>query len=117
MDQVKIRGYRVEPGEIEQALLQIPGINQSCVIVRERLAETGSIKYLAAYYVLDGDIAAPTQEVIILDKLSAVLPEYMIPGALVAMGALPLTINGKLDKEALPDPDFNFGEKDLMLLP
>jgi thioesterase domain-containing protein len=104
---VKIRGYRIELGEIENALLRIEGIKQSCVLAKERKTGTGSSKYLVAYYVLDNKNDALT-ETIILDKLSQLLPEYMAPGVLVEMDAFPLTINGKLDKKALVDPDFNF---------
>jgi amino acid adenylation domain-containing protein len=103
-DQVKIRGYRIELGEIEHALAQVPGIKQSCVLVKERETESGSTKYLVGYYVLD-TAKILTQEVI-QEKLSTVLPEYMVPTAFVAMDSFPLTINGKLDKRALPDPDF-----------
>ncbi len=105
-DQVKIRGFRIELGEIEQALLQIPGIRQCCVLGKERKTETDSNKYLVAYYVADNNCETHTQAGI-LDKLSQTLPEYMVPRALVVMEFFPLTINGKLDKRALPDPDFS----------
>ncbi len=105
-DQVKIRGFRIELGEIESAITQIPGIRQSCVLVKERKTESGIGKYLVAYYVLDGSDELLTQTVI-LNKLSQELPEYMLPSALVSIGSLPLNINGKLDKRALPDPDFS----------
>jgi amino acid adenylation domain-containing protein len=106
-DQVKIRGYRIELGEIEHALTQIKGIKQSCVLTKEKKTEAGSTKYLAGYYVLDSDEPnIPAQEVI-LEQLSMVLPDYMVPTALVAMESFPLTVNGKLDRHALPDPDFN----------
>jgi amino acid adenylation domain-containing protein len=108
-DQVKIRGYRIELGEIENALAQIAGIEQSCVLAKERKTESGSTKYLVGYYVLD-TAKILTQEVI-QEKLSTVLPEYMVPTAFVAMDSFPLTINGKLDKRALPDPDVNSGEE------
>jgi amino acid adenylation domain-containing protein/non-ribosomal peptide synthase protein (TIGR01720 family) len=107
-DQVKIRGYRIELGEIENALAQIAGIEQSCVLAKERKTESGSTKYLVGYYVLD-TAKILTQEVI-QEKLSTVLPEYMVPAAFVAMDSFPLTINGKLDKRALPDPDVQASE-------
>ncbi len=112
-DQVKIRGFRIELGEIEHSLTQISGIKQSCVLAKERKTETSSNKYLVGYYVLDGsdDTLTPT---IILDRLSQVLPEYMIPSALVVLGSLPLTINGKVDKRMLPDPDFIQTTEDYM---
>jgi len=104
-DQVKIRGFRIELGEIESVLVSIPGIKQCCVIVKERLTESGKYKYLLAYYVLDNSetVLTPT---LILEHLSQVMPEYMVPSACVPLAALPMTVNGKLDKEALPD--FNF---------
>ncbi|MEP7141396.1 MAG: amino acid adenylation domain-containing protein [Ferruginibacter sp.] len=105
-DQVKIRGYRIELGEIEHALAQIAGIKQSCVVAKERKTQSGSTKYLVGYYVLNNNGDALTQTVI-SDKLLQVLPEYMVPGTLVAMESLPLSINGKLDKRALPDPGFS----------
>ena len=100
-EQVKLRGYRIELGEIEHALSGIGGIHQSCVVARERKTELGSSKYLVGYYVLDNNAERLTPAVI-LAKLSAVLPEYMVPAALVAVESFPLTINGKLDKGGLP---------------
>ena len=110
-DQVKIRGYRIELGEIEHALSEIPGIKQSSVLANERQTDAGSIKYLAAYYVLDDDHQTLSQNTI-LDKLSKVLPVYMLPGGLMAMEAFPLTVNGKLDKRALPSPQLGFKGED-----
>ncbi|MEO5681009.1 MAG: amino acid adenylation domain-containing protein [Chitinophagaceae bacterium] len=104
-EQVKIRGFRIEPGEIEQALLQIPGISQSCVLVKERPTAAGTTKYLVAYYVPEDNKESISPKSI-TETLSQLLPEYMVPGILVAMNALPFTINGKLDKKSLPDPDF-----------
>jgi len=109
-DQVKIRGYRIELGEIEHALTQVPGIKQSCVLARERGTATGSNKYLVGYYVVDSDGEEATQTAI-LEKLSALLPDYMVPSTWLEMESFPLTINGKLDKRALPDPDFRSGEE------
>ncbi|MFW0740043.1 non-ribosomal peptide synthetase, partial [Flavobacterium sp. T12S277] len=103
-DQVKIRGYRIELGEIEYALSGIPGIVQSCVLVKERDTAGGVVKSLVGYYVLDHGEDVLDQGMI-LDELSRLLPDYMVPGALVVMDSFPLTINGKLDKRSLPDPD------------
>jgi amino acid adenylation domain-containing protein len=104
-DQVKVRGYRIEMGEIEQVMLQIVGIRQVCVLAKEKKTGTSSTKYLVGYYALEDNTAAFDQS-IILRKLSQVLPEYMIPASLIQMEFFPLTVNGKLDKGALPDPDF-----------
>jgi len=104
-DQVKIRGFRIELGEIESVLSGVKGIRQCCVVVKERETGSGNYNYLAAYYVLDNTATGPTQAVI-LEQLAKSLPEYMVPGACMRLDALPVTINGKLDKTALPD--FNF---------
>ncbi|NOU19051.1 MAG: amino acid adenylation domain-containing protein [Bacteroidales bacterium] len=105
-DQVKIRGHRIELSEVEHALNQIQGVKQSCVLVKERKTETDSSNYLVGYYVLE-NIDNTISQVTILSKLSLVLPEYMMPSALVAMESFPLTINGKLDKRNFPEPDFH----------
>jgi hypothetical protein len=104
-DQVKIRGYRIELTEIEHALTQVDGIKQSCVLVRERNTETGKNKYLVGYYRSDRTATVAVTQEVILEKLSLILPEYMIPVVFVEVESFPLTINGKLDKRALPDPD------------
>lgn len=104
-DQVKIRGYRIEPGEIEQALLQIEGIRQACVIAKDRQVDAGKVSYLVAYYIVDGN--SELKEETITETLSMLLPEYMVPGILLKLDEFPLTANGKLNKEALPDPGFN----------
>jgi hypothetical protein len=107
-EQVKIRGYRVEPAEIEEALSKIEGIAQCCVVVKERSTESGVNKYLVGYYVSrDGSV----EQEQIFSKLSEILPEHMIPTALVELESFPLTINGKLDKRALPDPDLTSSEE------
>ena len=96
--QVKIRGYRIELGEIEQALLGQPGVRQAVVIDRER--EGG--RYLAAYVVCrDGE---PLSAEGLRQGLSSRLPEYMVPASFTAIEAVPLTLNGKLDRRALPEP-------------
>ena len=103
--QVKIRGHRIELGEIENALSSYDGIKQSVVLVREHTntdSTTTGNKYLVGYYVAEHTIAS--QE--ILNYLQTKLPEYMVPSILVKIDKLPLTVNGKLDRKALPDPEF-----------
>ncbi|PWJ87911.1 amino acid adenylation domain-containing protein, partial [Flavobacterium araucananum] len=111
-DQVKIRGYRIELGEIEHALSGIEGISQSCVLVKERESLSGVVKSLVGYYVPDERGDSDLDKGMILEQLSIVLSEYMIPAALVSMESFPLTINGKLDKRSLPDPDFSSATED-----
>ncbi|REC41714.1 non-ribosomal peptide synthetase, partial [Chryseobacterium pennipullorum] len=97
--QVKIRGYRIELGEIENQLLGYPGISQVAVLAKENNA---GLKYLAGYYVSEAEI----DPLKLSENLSASLPEYMVPAVYIHLTSLPLTINGKLDKKALPEPDF-----------
>jgi len=103
--QVKIRGYRIELGEIEKALSSYEGIKKSVVIAKEHNNNTGLLianKYLAGYYI--SDIKLDEKEV--LRYLSSKLPEYMMPAVLMHIDNLPLTINGKLDRQALPEIGF-----------
>ena len=100
--QVKIRGYRIELGEIESKLSGYPGIKQVVVLAKERIVDQTGDKYLLAYYVSDKKL----NETKIQSYLAAQLPEYMLPQKLIHINNLPLTVNGKLDKNALPDPEF-----------
>ena len=97
-EQVKVRGYRIELGEIEAALSQCAGVREAAVTVHE---DVPGDKRLVAY--LAADDALPTDE--IRSRLSAALPDYMVPSAYVRLPALPLTANGKIDRAALPPPD------------
>ena len=110
-DQVKVRGYRIELGEVEHALSEIPGIKQGCVLARERETESGISKYLVGYYVVDSE-KVDLSEGDIGERLSEKLPDYMVPTTLVSLESFPLTINGKLDKRALPDPEFSSSDED-----
>ncbi|MFE7796363.1 amino acid adenylation domain-containing protein [Nocardia sp. NPDC057440] len=100
--QVKIRGFRIELGEIEAALLALPQIAQAVVIA---LSDPRIGDRLVAYLVA-ADPGSDTDGVSVKAALSAVLPSYMVPSAYVMLDALPLTANGKLDRKALPEPEF-----------
>ena len=107
--QVKIRGYRIELGEIESILSLYEGIKQSVVLARDHKGKDEVVsnnKYLVGYYVSELKL----DEDDILNYLGARLPEYMVPSILVYLNELPLTINGKLDRKALPDPEFGSRE-------
>ncbi|MCB0566208.1 MAG: amino acid adenylation domain-containing protein, partial [Phaeodactylibacter sp.] len=97
--QLKIRGYRVEPGEIEEALMQHPAV-QSCVVVGKDIeGRKELIAYLAAK---EGEKTAIPA---LRNFLSETLPDYMVPAYFVELEALPLTSHDKVDREALPEPD------------
>ena len=100
--QVKIRGFRVELGEIEAVLHQYPSLAEAVVLSHEN--DNGD-KSLVAYVVWSaGQRRASDSE--LSGFLKQRLPEYMIPAAFVALERLPLTANGKVDRRALPKPEF-----------
>ncbi|MCX4094353.1 non-ribosomal peptide synthase/polyketide synthase [Nocardia sp. alder85J] len=99
-DQVKIRGFRVELGEVESALAQHPSVAHAIVLARR--AGTGG-KQLIGYVVSGG----PALDGRAVRRWAADrLPEFMVPAAIQVIDAVPLTTNGKLDRAALPEPDF-----------
>ena len=100
--QVKIRGFRVELEEIENQLASIKGISQASVLANYN--EDTSSYYLIGYYVVNNEISI-NQEAI-LTELRNILPDYMVPNILVKVDYMPLTSNGKLDRKALPTPQF-----------
>ncbi|WP_448681025.1 amino acid adenylation domain-containing protein [Pseudomonas nicosulfuronedens] len=98
--QVKIRGFRIELGEIESRLLGQPGVREAVVIARD----AGQVKQLVGYVtgLIESDLRAA-----LLDEL----PDYMVPAQIVQLERMPLTPNGKLDRKALPEPDFSLLQK------
>ncbi|MFC6009764.1 amino acid adenylation domain-containing protein [Nocardia lasii] len=123
--QVQLRGFRVEPGEIEAALLRVPGVGQSAVILR---ADEYAGDRLIAYVVPatqasepapkalvgrrfgrvehDDDPVAALDPVTVRAAVGEFLTGYMVPDAVVVVPELPMTTNGKLDRAALPAPEF-----------
>ncbi|WP_139333359.1 non-ribosomal peptide synthetase, partial [Mycobacterium sp. SP-6446] len=100
-DQVKIRGYRIELGEVQAALAAADGVEQAAVIARE---DRPGDKRLVGY------VTGAVEPTRLRAKLADQLPPYMVPAAIVVVDALPLTVNGKLDKRALPAPEYRDGD-------
>ncbi|BBZ01764.1 non-ribosomal peptide synthetase [Mycolicibacterium chitae] len=96
-EQVKIRGYRIELGEVQTALARLDGVDQAVVIARE---DRPGDKRLVGYVTGTADPAAART------ALAERLPAYMVPAAVVALDTFPLTVNGKLDRRALPKPEY-----------
>jgi amino acid adenylation domain-containing protein len=95
--QVKIRGFRVELGEIETCLADLPGVAQAAVVARR--TGTGQGEAELAGYVVPSTVDCSALRV----ALGELLPDYIVPRAIVPLGELPLTVTGKLDERALPD--------------
>ncbi|MGE5342505.1 MAG: amino acid adenylation domain-containing protein [Candidatus Omnitrophota bacterium] len=107
--QVKIRGYRIEIGEIENGLMMHEPIGQAVVLAKD---DEAGYKYLVAYVTPAegrGIDAIDTEK--LRNDLAAHLPEFMVPSYVVKLEKMPVTVNGKIDKKALPDPDKNARSK------
>jgi amino acid adenylation domain-containing protein len=98
--QVKIRGFRIEPGEVEAALLTYPGIERALVVAR---TDDGEARLVG--YVVPGSGAAEVTGSVLREHLKGRVPDYMIPNAWVVLTTLPLTANGKIDRQRLPLPE------------
>ena len=97
-DQIKLLGHRIEPAEIEAVMLTHPDVAQASVAVHTD--EQGG-KRLISYYVAKASDPGPVN---LRDFLNGVLPRYMIPALIVPLPSMPLNVNGKIDKAALPKP-------------
>ncbi|WP_156616853.1 non-ribosomal peptide synthetase, partial [Mycobacterium sp. 852014-52144_SCH5372336] len=100
-EQVKIRGHRIELGEIQAALAGLDGVDQAAVVARE---DRPGDKRLVGY------ITGTAEPTAVRAALAERLPAYMVPVAIVVLDSVPVTVNGKLDKRALPAPEYRDGE-------
>ncbi len=110
-NQVKLRGFRIELGEIEAVLAKDPSVRSVVVIVRE---DTPGDKRLVAYIVPSaGSISGS----LLKDVVQRRLPDYMVPSAFVQVDALPLSLNGKINRRLLPAPDWSIAEAGEVVAP
>jgi amino acid adenylation domain-containing protein len=100
-NQVKIRGFRVEPGEIEARLVEHPGVREAVVVPRDD--GPGGLQLVG--YIVSGGHMPSTAD--LRDHLARHLPEHMRPVAIIELPQMPRTVNGKLDRRALPAPDWD----------
>ena len=98
--QVKIHGFRVELGEVEAVIREFPGVADTVVVAADGPGETGN--FLAAYVVMDKGAVLDTHA--LRDFIRARKPFYMAPSVMMQLDVIPLTVNGKVDRKALPAP-------------
>ncbi|WP_159024388.1 non-ribosomal peptide synthetase, partial [Streptomyces scabiei] len=110
--QVKVRGFRIEPGEVEAALTAHPGIAQAAVVARTHGTTKQLVGYVVPAYSSDStstDLRAGVETAELRAFVGRRLPDFMVPSAFVVLDRLPLAPNGKLDRKALPEPEFTGG--------
>jgi amino acid adenylation domain-containing protein len=100
--QVKVRGFRIEPGEVEAALVDHPGVREAVVAARP---DAQGSQRLIAWFVPDGPAGHETPAAELREHLASRLPAYMVPSAFVALPELPLSAHGKVDRARLPEPE------------
>lgn len=103
--QIQLRGNRIEPGEIEARLIEYPDIKNALVVLHEGQYNN---QYMVAYLLSDTSIHNGE----IRTFLSLTLPSAMIPSSFVTLKEFPLTINGKVDRQALPEPHYSRSKTD-----
>jgi thioesterase domain-containing protein/acyl carrier protein len=96
--QIKLRGFRIEPGEVEAAVRELPGVADCVTLLNNG---SGVEPRLVSYFVAAGEVASAN---VMREALTRSLPEYMLPDVLVRVERFPLTANGKIDTRALPKP-------------
>ncbi|MGV9907765.1 amino acid adenylation domain-containing protein, partial [Streptomyces sp. NPDC003388] len=109
-DQVKVRGHRIEPGEVEAALLAVPGVAAAAVLA---VPDPHGHNRLAAYVVPAPGAPRPAPADL-RAALRQVLPDALVPSSFTALDALPLTTSGKLDRRALPAPENTAEEREFV---
>ncbi|WP_272037596.1 non-ribosomal peptide synthetase [Paenibacillus sp. JJ-100] len=103
-NQVKIRGFRIETGEVENVLLSHPSVKEAVILVKQ--AGESQDKILCGYVVAEVELTVQ----LLKEFMAQHLPDYMIPTVILFMAQLPLNVNGKVDRKALPEPDYDVTE-------
>jgi len=111
-EQIKLRGHRIEPGEIEAALLDHERVDRAVVLLRNDLQ--GNAR-LVSWVVAKKQQSVETGE--LREHIKGRLPRYMLPSAIEVLEGLPLTVNGKVDRKALPDPKWGRNEDRALVVP
>ncbi|QKR03843.1 amino acid adenylation domain-containing protein [Pseudomonas aeruginosa] len=105
--QVKVRGFRIELGEIEAALAGLAGVRDAVVLAHDGVGGTQLVGYVVANSAEDAERLRES----LRESLKRHLPDYMVPAHLMLLERMPLTVNGKLDRQALPQPDASLSQQ------